>query len=197
MPEWLRKQLELGAKVSILNQISQDGRLVRVENIANEFHGIIPVLGQLCEQDPALSRVYLCHPDVTHVVKMAREGGFCGYRNIQMLISYIRDARSEGHQRFLGRLPSIIQLQDMIENAWDRGFNQIGRIETGGIRGTRKYIGTPEVCLAPGARQLLIMQGSSFTAKPRNKVSDSHLFVSVDAKSPSVAMRIILAAVPL
>ncbi|KAF5864975.1 hypothetical protein ETB97_005862 [Aspergillus alliaceus] len=35
-------------------------------------------------------------------------------------------------------------LQDMIENAWDMGFNSIGRIETGGIRGTRKYIGTPE-----------------------------------------------------
>lgn len=152
MPEWLCKQLELGAKVSVFNQISQDGRLIRVETIANEFQGIIPVLGQLCEQDPSLSRVYLCHPDVTHVVKMAREGGFCGYRNIQMLISYIRDAHSEGHQRFLGRLPSIIQLQDMIENAWDRGFNQIGRIETGGIRGTRKYIGTPEVCLSCGAR---------------------------------------------
>jgi len=148
MPEWLRRQLELGAKVSILNQISQDGRLVRVETIANEFHGIILVLGQLCEQDPALSRVYLCHPDVTHVVKMAKEGGFCGYRNIQMLISYIRDARSEGHQRLSGRLPSILQLQDKIENAWDQGFNQIGRIETGGIRNTRKYIGTPEVCLA-------------------------------------------------
>lgn len=175
MPDWLRKQLELGAKVSMLNQISQEGRLVRVETIANEFPGIIPVLGQLCEQDPALSRVYLCHPDVTHVVKMAKEGGFCGYRNIQMLISYIRDARAEGYQRFVGRLPSIIQLQDMIETAWDRGFNQIGRIETGGIRGTRKYIGTPEVGLAPRARQSLIMKGSSFTAKPRNKVNGSRL----------------------
>lgn len=145
MPEWLRRQLELGAKATIFNQIGLDGRLVRVETIANEFHGIIPVLAQLCEQDPALSRVYLCHPAVTHVVKMAKEGGFCGYRNIQMLISYIRDARSEGYERLSGRLPSIIKLQDLIENAWDHGFNPIGKIETGGIRGTRKYIGTPEV----------------------------------------------------
>ncbi len=166
MPEWLRKQLELGAKVTMFNHISLDGRLVQVETIANEFHGIIPVLAQLCEQDSALSRVYLCHPSVTHVVKMAKEGGFCGYRNIQMLISYIRDSRSTGHERFPGRLPSIIRLQDLIEGAWDRGFNPIGRIETGGIRGTRKYIGTPEVSSHIRNKPLLIAQGSSTLAKP-------------------------------
>lgn len=145
MPEWLRHQLEAGAKVTILTRISPDGRLCRVENVANEFEGVVPVLAQLCEQDPAVARAYLCYPEVTHVVKMAKEGGFCGYRNIQMMVSYIRDARSEGHERFAGRLPSVIQLQDLIEAAWDRGFNTIGRVETGGIRGTRKYIGTPEV----------------------------------------------------
>ena len=145
MPEWLRRQLERGAKVNVSNQIGSDGRLLRIETVANEFPGIIPVLAQLCEQDPAISRAYLCHPDVTHVVKMAKEGGFCGYRNIQMLISYIRNAHAEGHQKLSGRLPSILQLQEMIETAWDMGFNPMGRIETGGIRGTRKYIGTPEV----------------------------------------------------
>ena len=126
--------------------------------MANEFHGIIPVLAQLCDQDTALSKVYLCHPDVTHVVKMAKEGGFCGYRNIQMLISYIRDARSDGHERFLGKLPSIIELQDLIEGAWDRGYNSMGRIETGGIRGTRKYIGTPEVFLLHSPREIPLIK---------------------------------------
>ena len=145
MPSWLRKQLEAGAKVTISSQIMPDGRLQRVESIANEVRGIVPVLAQLCEQDPTVERAYLCHPEVTHVVKMAKEGGFCGYRNIQMLISYIRDARSQGYERFPGRLPSILDLQNLIENAWDRGYNKQGRIETGGIRGTRKYIGTPEV----------------------------------------------------
>jgi hypothetical protein len=43
------------------------------------------------------------------------------------------------------KFPSIFQIQDLIENAWDNGFNAQGRVETGGIRGTRKYIGTPEV----------------------------------------------------
>ena len=32
----------------------------------------------------------------------------------------------------------------MIEDAWTNGINASGKIETGGIRGTRKYIGTPE-----------------------------------------------------
>ena len=145
MPDWLHKELEIGARVKVTNQITSDGRLLRIENIANEIRGVIPVIAQLCEQDPTVSRAYLCHSEVTHVVKLAKEGGFCGYRNIQMMVSYIRDARSEGYQHFQGRLPSIIRLQDMIEHAWDRGFNSLGRIETGGIRGTRKYIGTPEV----------------------------------------------------
>jgi hypothetical protein len=42
-------------------------------------------------------------------------------------------------------LPTILQLQDIIERAWDMGYNTVGRTETGGIKGTRKYIGTCEV----------------------------------------------------
>ena len=144
MPDWLRKMLEKGARVTISNKINGDGRLLRIESVANEFRGILPVINQLCSQDDAVTKAYLCHPDVTHVVKMNREGGFCGYRNIQMMISYIQDTRSQGYESFQGRIPSILQLQDMIELAWDMGFCTLGRIETGGIRGTRKYIGTPE-----------------------------------------------------
>jgi hypothetical protein len=72
-------------------------------------------------------------------------GGFCGYRNIQMLASYVVGARVEGAERFSNSIPSIFQIQDYVENAWDMGINASGRIETGGIKGTRKYIGTPEV----------------------------------------------------
>lgn len=88
MPAWLRRQLEQGAKVTIFTRVNADGRVVRLEQIANETRGVLPVLHQLCEQDHSLSKVYLCHPDVQHVVKMAREGGFCGYRNIQMMVGH-------------------------------------------------------------------------------------------------------------
>jgi zinc finger-containing ubiquitin peptidase 1 len=76
------------------------------------------------------------------------QGGFCGYRNIQMLVSYIIDTQGHGAQHFNGQLPSVFQIQEYIENAWDSGINSHGRVETGGVKGTRKYIGTPEVCIA-------------------------------------------------
>lgn len=153
MPSWLLKQLEMGAPITLANKIDHDGKLIRFESTANEIRHIIPVLAQLCEQDRTVVKAYFCHSDVRHVVKMSKEGGFCGYRNIQMMLSYIQDTKSPGYQHFPGNLPSILQLQDAIECAWDKGINAVGRIETGGIKGTRKYIGTPEVrtCLDTGA----------------------------------------------
>lgn len=62
-----------------------------------------------------------------------------------MMSSFIIGTQTKGHRHFKGELPSIFQIQEDIETAWDRGINAEGRVETGGIRGTRKYIGTPEV----------------------------------------------------
>jgi zinc finger-containing ubiquitin peptidase 1 len=62
-----------------------------------------------------------------------------------MMVSYIIGANSYGANNFHERLPSVFKIQDFIEAAWDLGINARGRAETGGIRGTRKYIGTPEV----------------------------------------------------
>jgi zinc finger-containing ubiquitin peptidase 1 len=72
-------------------------------------------------------------------------GGFCGYRNIQMMTSYINAVKFQGYQNLGRKIPTIFQIQDFIESAWDAGINTQGRLETGGIKGTRKYIGTPEV----------------------------------------------------
>ena len=145
MPGWLRKMLEEGARVTVTNQIGPDGTLVKVEAVANETPGLVPVLARMSELDRTVERAYYCSPQVRHIVKMPKEGGFCGYRNIQMLTSYLRGSNADGHEHFEGRkIPSILKLQDMIERAWEMGFNSTGKIETGGIRGTRKYIGTPE-----------------------------------------------------
>lgn len=62
-----------------------------------------------------------------------------------MLISHIIGAKIPGSERFAQTFPSVFQIQDLIENAWDTGINAQGRVETGGVKGTRKYIGTPEV----------------------------------------------------
>ncbi|RSM01852.1 hypothetical protein CDV31_011136 [Fusarium ambrosium] len=106
--------------------------------------GVLPVLQQLLEQSPETQYAYLCHPEVQHVSKLRREGGFCGYRNIQMLISHMIGAKTPGSERFAQTFPSVFQIQDLIEHAWDMGINAQGRTETGGVKGTRKYIGTPE-----------------------------------------------------
>lgn len=145
MPSWLRRMLEQGANSSLTNKIAADGSLQKHETVENEAKDIIPVLGRLCEHDTSVQRAFLCSPEVRQISKIPREGGFCGYRNIQMLVSYIIASRSPGYECFGESLPTILQLQDMIENAWDKGYNSVGRLETGGIRGTRKYIGTPEV----------------------------------------------------
>ena len=136
--------LETGAKVTVTNTIGRDGKIVRVKSVANETVGLVPVLARLSTLDDSVEHAFYCSPEVKHVCKMPKEGGFCGYRNIQMMISYIREAKAIGHEEFPDRIPSILRLQDMIEEAWDMGFNPAGKIETGGIRMTRKYIGTPE-----------------------------------------------------
>ncbi|KAK0635188.1 peptidase family C78-domain-containing protein [Bombardia bombarda] len=125
MPEWLVAHLKKGGQ--------------------KQSEGVIPVLALLLDQCSSTKYAYLCHPSVIHVSKLKREGGFCGYRNIQVLSSYVTGTKFKGHHHFdKQRIPSIFQIQDFIEAAWDRGINPHARLETGGIKGTRKYIGTPE-----------------------------------------------------
>ncbi|KAH8725186.1 peptidase family C78-domain-containing protein [Phaeosphaeriaceae sp. PMI808] len=144
MPDWLHSQLAAGPKITVINRIGRDGRLIKQEQVQNETPGLMPILAQLSALDPSVKEAYYCHPSTLHVGKTPREGGFCGYRNLQMLLSYIQGAKAQGHEEFPGRTPGILQLQDLIERAWDKDINSIGRIQTGGIRDTRKYIGTPE-----------------------------------------------------
>jgi hypothetical protein len=116
-----------------------------ISNVADiQSSGIIPVLEQLLEQSPTTEYAYVCSPCTQHISKLRREGSFCGYRNIQMLASYIIASGAKGAELFGDTFPTIFQIQDLVEHAWDAGYNTQGREETGGIRGTRKYIGTPE-----------------------------------------------------
>ncbi|XPS99270.1 hypothetical protein M3J09_008449 [Ascochyta lentis] len=144
MPKWLHDQLAAGPKITVVNRIGRDGRLIKQEQVQNETPGVIPILAQLSALDRTVKEAYYCHPSTLHVGKTPKEGSFCGYRNIQMLVSYIQGAKAQGHEEFSGRLPGILKLQELIERAWDKGINHIGRIQTGGIKDTRKYIGTPE-----------------------------------------------------
>ncbi|KAF1730899.1 Zinc finger with UFM1-specific peptidase domain protein [Beauveria bassiana] len=98
-------------------------------------------LGKFAHEDqmPLWLRHYLSSRDDN-----SKDGSFCGYRNIQMLISYLILATETGPRSFPDGVPDIFQLQNLIEAAWDNGHNTRGRQETGGIKGTRKFIGTQE-----------------------------------------------------
>ncbi|KAL8640568.1 MAG: hypothetical protein Q9228_002520 [Teloschistes exilis] len=87
------------------------------------------------------------------------------------LISYIQASQSQGFEFFPGRVPSVLDLQELIESAWDRGINIAGRVETGGIRGTRKYIGTPET--------LFISLSIGCEARALNDAADPPVFKQV------------------
>jgi hypothetical protein len=148
MPDWLYRQLEKGPKVERVKKIDRNGRLVTHEFVQNETPDIVPMLARLSELDPGVGYAYFCHPAVDHIFKTPNEGGFCGYRNIQMQVSYLRNAKAPGYEMFPAtRTPGILMLQDLIEDAWDNGISEISRDEIGKLRGTRKWIGTLEVCV--------------------------------------------------
>ena len=135
MPDWLHRLLEDEEKQHLEDAPSQ----------------IISLLSNLLEQDPDVESAYFCHSAVRYIGKIKTKGKdegnhFCGYHNIQMLVSYFLASREQGLEEFAGAIPTIAEIQDMIEEAWDQGFNESGRVQTGGIKGSRKHIGTPEVC---------------------------------------------------
>lgn len=146
MPESVLKRLRDGEPTRRINRIGRDGRIFTERVVENEVPELIPTITRLSvASSEGLSNVYVCHSSVHHVHKGTSPGYFCGYRNIQMLVSYIRDTKAKGHERFEKGIPGILQIQDLIEEAWERDPFCVGRQETGGIRNTRKWIGTPEV----------------------------------------------------
>lgn len=135
MPDWLYCLLE------------DEGK----QHLEDAPSGISDVLGKLFDQDRDVETAYICHFAVRYVGKIKVKGknegnSFCGYHNIQMLVSYINAAEVQGSENFANGIPTIWEIQNIIEEAWDHGFNESGRLQTGGIKGTRKHIGTPEVC---------------------------------------------------
>lgn len=143
MPKEVRRCLENASKPNYECRIGPTGKLLREAIVYNETPRPIPVLADLSAHDPIVDIAYFCHRSVKHVHKLKCDGNFCGYWNIQMLLSY-RLARIEDPAHGSLPLPNVLEMQDTIEAAWDAGICSFGRTETGGIRNTRKWIGTHE-----------------------------------------------------
>jgi zinc finger-containing ubiquitin peptidase 1 len=121
--------------------------LIANEDSSNALQGVMRKLFCLLQDDPKVELAYLCDQSTIQVSKLSEEGNhFCGYRNIQMLclavgamVPYDAPARSVLKDKL-----SIPSIQQMVETAWNHGHNSHARKQTGGIRGTRKHIGTSE-----------------------------------------------------
>ncbi|GAB7356522.1 hypothetical protein MBLNU459_g7268t2 [Dothideomycetes sp. NU459] len=114
--------------------------LIAEETDKNCLHGTIPILAILLEKNSMINSAYLCHEAAKQVYKIRGEGDhFCGYRNIQMQLRSLAPASVKSDSNY-----PILEVQGLIEKAWDSGFNTVARVETGGILDTRKHIGTAE-----------------------------------------------------
>ncbi|EMC97024.1 hypothetical protein BAUCODRAFT_435816 [Baudoinia panamericana UAMH 10762] len=142
MPDIVRQRLLTAAVPRQVNKLGRDGRLARETVIDNETMDLVPLIAELCSRDRDTVATYLCHPAVNHVAKIRCDGNFCGYWSIQVLLTHLLLTRKAVFDA--PRVPNVLQIQDRIEQAWDAGVCAYGRTETGGIRGTRKWIGTAE-----------------------------------------------------
>jgi len=110
---------------AIRKKLEKDGTRNKLSNVPL---GLINVL----RDQPGVMMAWLCDLNTVQVYKFHTEGNhFCAYRNIQMILP--------------GEFRTVPEIQDLIEKAWDMGHNAHGRIETGGIKDTRKHVGTSEV----------------------------------------------------
>ncbi|KAG0042085.1 hypothetical protein BGZ83_000917 [Gryganskiella cystojenkinii] len=96
-------------------------------------------------------RAYLADTSVLFCQSDKSDRGWgCGYRNIQMMLSYVaaqqhqHPSPSSNHNDHL-ELPSIIDLQQQIEYAWSHGFDPAGARQLANkVLETNKWIGTTE-----------------------------------------------------
>ncbi|KAG0040705.1 hypothetical protein BGZ82_011243 [Podila clonocystis] len=103
---------------------------------------------------------YLADPSVAFFQGDRTDWGWgCGYRNIQMMLSYVVQQQCPASQ---GRanspllntgfplndplvIPTIPQIQQQLEYAWSLGFDSVGARQLGHkVEGTKKWIGTTE-----------------------------------------------------
>ncbi|ORY94646.1 peptidase family C78-domain-containing protein [Syncephalastrum racemosum] len=89
---------------------------------------------------------YLCSPFTDHIATGFLDLGWgCGYRNCQMLMTFLQRKREAG-ELILKQVADISGLQLLLERAWQEGFDPQGAAQLDHhVYKTRKWIGTTEV----------------------------------------------------
>ncbi|KAI8639815.1 peptidase family C78-domain-containing protein [Parasitella parasitica] len=137
----------------------QKNALVRSRiNADKEFWDKMPILKQDCRTAGVIPRLepnfrkadtlsaYLCSPLTDHLSTGFMDLGWgCGYRNCQMLMTFLERQKQEG-EPLLKSVLDIPGIQLLIEKAWQEGFDTLGAAQLDHhVFKTRKWIGTTEV----------------------------------------------------
>lgn len=93
------------------------------------------------------ARVWLCSESDHFSASEGDRGWGCGYRNFQMLLSSLQRLEQYTTSNTLpDTLPSIPQVQTLIEAAWGEGIDPQGASQFNGrLKGTRAWIGATEI----------------------------------------------------
>lgn len=93
------------------------------ERVTNMIQLLVPRLLQIgsTKKSPEMRVVYLCDSTVDQIMTQPYDKGWgCGYRNCQMLLSYLQKAQINGVS-FVKHVPSIEGIQYLIDQAWKDG----------------------------------------------------------------------------
>ncbi|XP_065649041.1 zinc finger-containing ubiquitin peptidase 1 isoform X5 [Hydra vulgaris] len=118
------------------------------DNLETSTKGIIDALKNQYMYGVVGVKTFKLCCNVTHFgISIADRGWGCGYRNIQMLISSLFENDQYKLKEIIPDIPSIPKIQALIEKAWSEGYDPTGKEQLDGkLQGTRKWIGTTEVC---------------------------------------------------
>ncbi|XP_022292437.2 uncharacterized protein LOC111103444 [Crassostrea virginica] len=97
---------------------------------------------------PSITCVYLASHVDHYSASYGDKGWGCGYRNFQMLLSALAASPTYSKILFNGKpvIPSIPKIQQLIEAAWAKGFDQQGKEQLGNkVTSTTKWIGATEI----------------------------------------------------
>ncbi|KAF8350868.1 peptidase family C78-domain-containing protein [Amanita rubescens] len=98
-------------------------------------------------------RGVVCYPGTVHIRRELWDSSWgCGYRNYLMICSALlsQQTRPEYHSLIINnsRRPGVRNLQILIKQAWDAGFDPEGQQQLKDLVGTSKWIGTADLYVA-------------------------------------------------
>ncbi|XP_065223512.1 zinc finger-containing ubiquitin peptidase 1-like isoform X2 [Planococcus citri] len=152
-------------ELTVMDFYEKQNELKIAENIglddgSSVVKGIVPIIRSKSESCENVNRTYVCFNMDFYSATYGDRGWGCGYRNLQMLLSALWRNATYGellNMQFCSRfgmekmyvgnaMPSISKLQQLIEWAWEQGFDEEGRDQLGRkVHNTKKWIGATEV----------------------------------------------------